>query len=752
MNIKKILFLFMFFLFVRLLSAGSLYIDNFNSGASPNLLGGPYAYDVWGPGSPTASLSYESNTPFGNSGKSLKFTYTLNNAGDNAQVWMALYPDRTVNLSNYQYLSFRVKASSPDCPFIIFFKDSSGGTSSMNCNVNNFIPGGKLATSYQKVTIPLTAMRYDTFNAGKVTNIYFFFKGTLKLGTGEITIDEIVLANGAGPVYVDNMEVIESPIDHSALGYNIYSNGDNDPTSFYSSTQTVTNDKFLGTNAYCLRHITQIGSGWGAWAQSVWTLKGEGAELSPYIDISACNRLQFIAKKGSNKLSEQGRFIHIGNLAGNPRVGLIGLTPSWSPYDLALADFTGLDMNHVSDVKLVSEDNGGNTTNVTFIDEIRFVDSIPPQTPTNIRVNGWKLNNNSTLTQGILKITASVFSNEPLDKSLEAVFVEYRKNSGVWKTIGFDYNTDKKDFTNLWDLAGLTGTNNIDIRISSLDSSSNTSSKMFTGCSIVSLSPQSNSFNVSLSNVDVAGIIDFGYVSSNHIPKIARNSAGKFSFACINYNIHSFVSSWKIVVYTENTNASANPRYKGVGNLKYGERDDGTGLVGIGGGAGLSNSTPIKVWCDAKNSDGTFAKAPCDNWKGTALGLQGVPDPAWQGGSTNLYWKNQDLNGNGTNVNVIQTNAHWLESVYNYDANGDGDFSDSSTGTSGDRLGRVYEWSCWMPVTSDDRVVPGANTAVMIDNTVNGSMSGSLKVYFAITDILTGIFKTNQLIFELVIN
>ncbi len=352
----------------------------------------------------------------------------------------------------------------------------------------------------------------------------------------------------------------------------------------------------------------------------------------------------------------------------------------------------------------------------------------------------------------MLKITASVFSNEPLDKSLEAVFVEYRKNSGVWKTVGFDYNTDKKDFTNYWDLSGLSGTNNIDIRVSSLDSSSNISSEIFTGCSIVSPAPQSNSFTVSLSNVDVAGIIDFGHVSSNHIPKIARNSVGKFSFACIDYSIHNFGSFWKIIVYTDNTNVLANPRYKGPGNLKYGERDDGTGLVGFGGGAGASNSTPIKVWCNATNSDGTYVKAPCDHWKGTNAGLQGVPDPAYQGGSTNLFWKNQDLNANGADDNVVQTNAHWLESANNYDANGDGDLNDSSTGTVGDRLGQVYEWSCWMPVTSDNRVVPDANTAVLAGSAITNTMPGKVKVYFAITDSIVGIFKTSQLIFELVID
>lgn len=253
-------------------------------------------------------------------------------------------------------------------------------------------------------------------------------------------------------------------------------------------------------------------------------------------------------------------------------------------------------------------------------------------------------------------------------------------------------------------------------------------------------------FTVALSNAGIPGTFVFGSVAANNVPALATNQ-GRPTFAFVTYNVSH--PNWEIKVYTDNTNALASPRYKGPGNMLYGNINDGTGLVGAGAGANASNSTPLKVWCDSRFPDGSFAKAPCSKWKGTAAGFFGVPRPA---GETGLYWANQNLNGDGDDTDAIATNAHWLESSAGYDANGDGDTLDSSTGTSGDALGQVFEYPFWMSVAADKARVPGANTAVLMDSLIGSGVitSGHVKAYFAVTDDVAGNFSTSQLVFELV--
>ncbi|MDD5066598.1 MAG: hypothetical protein PHF84_06080 [bacterium] len=259
-------------------------------------------------------------------------------------------------------------------------------------------------------------------------------------------------------------------------------------------------------------------------------------------------------------------------------------------------------------------------------------------------------------------------------------------------------------------------------------------------------------FSVVLSNSSVARTIAFGNIQANNIPAVATN-AGRPTFAFITYSLN--YANWEIKVYTDNTNSLANPRYRGTGNLLYGSINDGTGLVGNGSGATSSNSTPLKVWSDAKFPDGAFAKAPCSKWKGTASGFYGLPKPASE---TTLYWVNQDMNNDGDSLDAITTNSGWREDGVSgpvhpaYDANGDGDTSDSVNGSTGDALGKVFEYPSWMSVTADKLKVAGANTAILMDSDVGSGTitSGNVKTYFAMTDDVTGSFRTDQLIFELV--
>lgn len=252
------------------------------------------------------------------------------------------------------------------------------------------------------------------------------------------------------------------------------------------------------------------------------------------------------------------------------------------------------------------------------------------------------------------------------------------------------------------------------------------------------------SFSVVLNNTISPTALNFGTIQANNIPVIASN-AGQPSYAAITYN-HNY-PLWEVKVYTDNTSPTANPQYVGTGNQLYGNIDDGTGLVLTGNATNRTHSSPIKVWCNTKFPNGSYAKAPCLWWKGTATGFYGVPKPA---NETALYWVDQDINGGGI---AAITNQGAFEATYGFDANGDGDTVDiigtSGTNASINNLGSVFEYSYWMPVTADKDVYTGANTPVLIDDALAyGVTSGTINAYFGVTDDVFGALQTSKLIFE----
>lgn len=752
MSKKKILFLFI--IIPHILSASTLYIANFNNRTLTSLFGGTGS--VYSPGTAPTYTFVSNGAAFGNNGYSLAFTYDIASSGL-AQLSLNILSSGSTNLTSNNYLSFRLMGSVAN-QFLQIQAVDNLGRYSYAINVRNFLPGGQVSTSYyQKVIIPLNILnaytQFNHFQLSSVKSINFVVVTNgagagLTATSGTFYLDEIVIGNGTAPVYIDNFEI---PNGISPYGYDLYNGGGtyNSPSGSWGVTTKYTNDRYTGNYAYYFNQFTRNTNAAGAaWAQTVLQIADYAYDIPTLIDATGCDSLSFAAKKGSLLQGVENIRINTNNGVQTTPYNIgVGSSPAltsvYQNFIIPLTSFGILRsrLTKLSQLLVVNEYNvaSGYITNQIFMDEIKLVDTLPPQAPTNIRVDGIKLSNNYKFSKGNLKISATVYSNETLDKSLEAVMLEYRTNNGSWKIISFDYNTDKKDFTNVWNTVNVTGNNNIDVRISSIDSTSNRQYQTFTGCSI--FDPY-DSFRVTLSNVDSAGIIAFGSVSNARSPKIAQNSAGTFSYALIEYDIQSS-SIWKIIVYTDNTNALANPKFKGQGNFLYGNINDGTGLIGNGGYANSNYSTPIKIWCNATNTDGTFIRAPCDHWSGAYAPLQGVPDPLYQGGETNLYWENQDLNGNGTNDNTLIT---FNESTYNYDANGDGDKNDTEA-----TMGKVFEYSCWRAVTGNNRVIPGAQTPVLMDNTINPNASGKLKVYFAITDELAGEFKSNQLIFELVI-
>ncbi len=745
---KKTLFILILIFMCQNLFAGYYYLANFNDGMPPNLKNG--GYGAW---SSYVMMSHTNYNQFGGFRYSIVLTYNVSSGSGG--FWMSLAEGGlSIDLTQYDYLSFWIKGENGGEGFKIQLEDSinTGGEQYAFLHINNYLEGGEITTEWQKVVIPIQSFDpNEPFDLTQVKAMQFVFENGLGLNNSKVYIDEILFSTGTSLIYIDNMEFDEVNwgwSDLDALKWTINTEiGGGGVYSYKTNTLNTDHTNYLGYGSYKCDHNRGTGN-----VSTTWQLGYAGGNI--FLDISACNKLKFYIKSRYIRTAGQGPRIHVDDSGYNESLAMPAIDSSWKCIEINLSDFGGgLDLTKILNFRLTTE-SGTAVVNSFWVDEIKFIDTIPPQAPTNIRVAGMNLENDFNFKVGDNIITATVYSNEPLDKSLEAVFVEYRKNKGEWKIVSFDYNTSRKDFTNTWNTVGVTGTNNIDLRVSSLDSSGHKSpSVIFSNCNI---HEPSDSFTVTLSNVENSGILDFGDVPTTDIPEIAQYS-GKLSFAYIEYNIETS-TSWKIIVYTDNTSEDADPKYIGEGNQLFGNLNDGTGLVGNGDGATDTHSTPIKVWCNAKDEFGNFVKAPCFKWKGDVS--DGAPAPSHQGGETNLYWVAQDLNSDGTNGNnYFDSASGWCENYANggpgphpdYDANGDGDYNDSVDGSHEDALGTVVEWSYWHPVTADSSKVPGANTAILIDNSINDNMPGKLKVYFAITDNLAGKFKTSQLIFELII-
>lgn len=478
----------LFPLFVsRDLCASSLYLDNFNDASLPTLQNG--GYDIYyidggGPG----SITYDSADAFGNSGYSLKFQYNTVSAttaicGIFMEVKRSGGVPVTISLSNYQYLTFYVRGSLGNEALKVKWEDQSGVHSPW-VDSRYYLPGGQITSSWQKVVIPLTAFRYDKpYDETRVKTLHFYAENGFGTNSGTVWIDEILIASGASPVYIDTMELDETPfytVDLDALSYDIYSSPPA-PGSFSFKTNTLNTDhtNYLGSGSY---RILQGRTNAAYYGQTVWMLTAGGARG---INVSACDKLQFYIKSVFARSAGRGPNVHLDDAAGNDFMAMPALGASWTKVEYDLKTF-GADLNlaDVRNFRLSSEWVTANT-NSFWVDEIAFIDTISPQAPTNIRVNGVRLTNNFSL--GLENyITATVFSNEPLDPGLEAVMLEYRVNHSNWKTVCFDHDTAGKDFTNFWSAGGLSSSDRIDLRISSIDCSANSASAVFTNCRVPS--------------------------------------------------------------------------------------------------------------------------------------------------------------------------------------------------------------------------------------------------------------------------
>ncbi len=479
--------------------ADYLYVDNFNKISDRNLNGGAFGTTEWGTNgssSGEASISYDSDNAFGGFGNSLKFDYTIHTNGDVGMIWMNLKgdPAQAVNLNDYSYLSFWVKGAVGGEVVRFRMKEQATLQESPWVDIRNYLPGGKITTSWQKVVIPMTTFLNPVFDETTVGT--FMIKAEydgfgIGAHSGTIYLDEIILSTGTSLIYVDTMEVDELILeptwgfDTDSLNLNVVAQQGNGGQSYKTNTYETDHTNYKGQCSYKLNQTRSNTA--NSYAQTVWVL-GTGGTPPP-LNVSACDKLVFAIKSEFTRNIGEGPRIRLDDVGYDENLPMPAIGNTWTLVTNNIGDF-GVSLN-TSDIRSFRLETGTGVgthwTNSVWVDEIKLIDTISPQAPTNIKVNGVKLTNNFSLALEN-HFVSTVFSNEIYDASLEAVVLEYRVNKGDWKIVDFNYNTTNQEFTNIWYASGLKRSDMIDIRISSMDCAGNKGSTLFTNCHVPSAS------------------------------------------------------------------------------------------------------------------------------------------------------------------------------------------------------------------------------------------------------------------------
>lgn len=159
----------------------SIFVDNFNDNIAENALGGT-SYK-WG--SASLTMSYDTTTPYGGSGKSLCLSYNVT-ASNYFCGWTTRIDH--LNVSSKDTLSFYIKGSTGGEKPNIYLKDIAGHQNKVD--IENY---ATVSTNWQKVNIPLTDFSASGINLLDLSELTIKFEGEVMSGT--IYIDEIAFTN-----------------------------------------------------------------------------------------------------------------------------------------------------------------------------------------------------------------------------------------------------------------------------------------------------------------------------------------------------------------------------------------------------------------------------------------------------------------------------------------------------------------------------------------------------------------------------
>ncbi len=417
------------------LSAGVLVMDNFEDGTAGNMFGGGSE----GVSNANGGISFVSTITVGNTGFGRGFSYNSISGSLN------YFSGRNnVNLSAYRYVSFKIRGETGGENLTVMMDD---GSNFPQAKINSFISNA-VTKDFQKVVISTQAFYTALISWGATGGAFNLLADNTGgySGVGKVYIDDIRFGTRASPIMWENFNDGAAPFNYG-----------NDYESFISPagsilTPTYSSSLFYGSTGYSYAVAYDHN---GNTTDSVILIPSTSTGL----DTAGTDRLSFqIAGNGASS----GKFVGIGlkDSAGAESVLNIsaylgsGISTTFQEVKIPVSAFTAgvpaLDVTHLRYVQIWFQKSASPaiTQTSTFtvnLDNIQFVDTSTPTTPTNFFSSGTAINSQSVINStAFLTVNADAGST---DVTLEEVRFEHDGLSGgaSWYIIGVD--TDLADGT-----------------------------------------------------------------------------------------------------------------------------------------------------------------------------------------------------------------------------------------------------------------------------------------------------------------
>lgn len=374
-------------------------LDNFNDGQDPNLWGGDY--QAWHTvlGDEDVSISYDPVNRLGEHGYGFKINVEVTEPTGFGGVKIELADGgAAVDISNYEYLHFWIKASTNNFPLKIEMTNTNTGGDRWKAYlyITDYLDGG-ITTSWQQVKIPLDAFaNIDDFS--NINSIGLIFEHDYADACGFPKV---------GTVYIDDIGFDETflgyvRIDHFGDNYGLNALGANGGSAYQliddGQPDSPTNRKAYHSfsfesseyHNYSLSlssvYDTDVADG-GGWCGYFMIFGGgeTGWDPSQQYGFSAYNKITLWVKAASN--SQNPKTINIelkdciatrvANIPDDSTTPSEPITTEWKKYTIDLVKFSGLYKNQIKQMNIIYQksdivDKGGDTSGILYFDEIQF--------------------------------------------------------------------------------------------------------------------------------------------------------------------------------------------------------------------------------------------------------------------------------------------------------------------------------------------------------------------------------------------
>ena len=347
---KSKIILILFLLGVNLY-AGKLWVDNFDDGSDPNLVGGS-DYGAIGGGS--GSMGYQNTRVFrGNYGYGI--TYNINTAsGQYGYILFSASP--SIDLRSYKNLVLWLRGAKGGEHLNLYLEDDSGKYARVD--VNDYLT--IRSNDWQKLVVPLTVFRKHVdggsdINLASIKYIKVSIEKVYGLDFSEnstIYFDDLY--------FTDEFELGTYPVDNFDNGATV-PNGVNN--NFEAAFAT-----FGSGSAGIYTNSSIAHSGNGVYRANYGLASGQYAYVLFYLNHLKATNVNYINLwvKGSNAGGEMHFWIGYG--ASETHLGSMSNPANWTLVSLPLTGLSVNDKTNLSYIKVSWE--GVAQTNTTYIDDI----------------------------------------------------------------------------------------------------------------------------------------------------------------------------------------------------------------------------------------------------------------------------------------------------------------------------------------------------------------------------------------------